>query len=341
MAYGIYARPVGPGPATPAPLFIDANLTFPQYLESQVKQVDRADSSTSFTFNGFNLQGTMIVIPNQPLVNVYFDPVLIPPFVNYVKGVTVSGRTANVSLQDVNRTNRTYPVGFNAYKIWPTGNRGYGITFSNSADFMSISDTGVVGQCVYAYRGSVTDGFTIPNISGVNMANIVVFAGWSQNGVCAAYDPISRKILITANRSNVSGSNKGATISDMKICVFANGAAIPAHNGGLNIYTPNGQAVAFSTYRTPFVIRGFMSSAGGNSGLSQPMICMTRGVGAAWENGGGWTWQHERFITMAGSSIGTGWGYLVTSWDDGLGSFGVNATINISLPVLEGSDYFA
>lgn len=337
MAYGIYAQPVGPGPATPAPLFIDSNLTFPQYLGSYGGFVSGQATSYSFNVNGFDGQGSLILVPTSTLIQPFTDGTSLIPSFSYLKGVSISGSSVYCDIEKGwNNDNKRWTLTFNAYKIWPTGNQSYGISFSNSVNFFAISDSGVVGQCAWAYRGPVGDGFVVPNTN----SNSVVFAGWDQGGVTAAYDYGSRQMIICANHSNWSSGNRGATIGDMRILVFNNFGSVPEHNGGLNIYSPDGQKCVFSTYNSPFSISGFVSTSGSSPGLAVPMIPISKSVGCITDVGGGSLWCHNRSYTMSGSSIGTGWGPIVTSWDRTY-DIRPNVAVGIGVPVIDASKYFA
>lgn len=338
MAYGIYAQPVGPGPAAPAPLFIDSNMTFPQYLGSYDIAPSWRATYASFNVDSFDGQGQLVIVPRTKMVQDYLvSPEIIPRF-SWVTGIGTSGRTVNINIRPGGggNDNRTFPMGYNAYKLWPTANQNYGITFSNSANFFSISDSGVVSQCVWAYRGAVGDGFRVPNANRGSL----VFANWSQGGVTVAYDANNQQMVVCADHSNFNGSNRGATVGDMRIAVFNTGTGVPVHNGGLNIYSPNGQQCVFSTYNTPFNIQGFFPSSGGNTGIGIPMMCLNFTQGVITAKGGGWMWTHNRSFTMSGSSIGTGYGPIVTSWTD---KYELNIDVNVPLsyPLVDGSKIFA
>lgn len=338
MAYGIWCQPVGPGPAAPAPLFIDANLTFPQFMGTFDLAPSWRATYASFVVGAFDGQGELIIVPKTRMVQDYLpSPEIVPRF-SYVTGISVSGQTVGINIKPGGggNDNRTFPMGFNAYKIWPRGNQSYGVTFSNSADFFSISDSGVVGQCVWAYRGAVGDGFVVPGAD----ANALVFGNWNQGDVTVAYDYPSRSMIICRNHSNFNGSNRGGVVNDMRIAVFTNGVGVPVHNGGFNIYSPNGQQCVFSTYRTPFTINQFISSSGGNTGLGMPMLCLGRSQGVMTNNAGGWMWNHERSSTMVGSSIGTGWGPIVTSWTNQY-PIDINIATGTAVPIIDGSLIFA
>lgn len=341
MAYGIYAKPVGPGPATPAELFIDSNMTFPQSIGNYATgDIELRNTSATINVSQFDGQGTMFVIPTTEIVReVYVAPNLFPSIVG-VKTLSISGKTVTFNLQSASYRNRYWNMSWNAYKIWPQGNQSYGITFSNSANYFAISDSGVVGQCIYAYKGNVSNGFKIPAIAGFDMTKVVVFGGWTDTTHTVTYDPTTQVINVYSNHSNFSGKNEGGTIANMKIVVFGNGAAVPVHNGGLNIYSPNGQTCVFSTYRTPFIVNKFMSSAGGATGLAAPMVCLMKSYGAIAETKGNFQWQHSRGVMMNGGTIGNGWGPLISTWTAQYGGI-YNAIVNVPLPVLDSANYFA
>lgn len=342
MAYGIYAKPVGPGPATPAELFIDSNMTFPQSLGNYgTGNIELRNTSASLTVSNFDGQGTLIVLPTTRIVTYLDIPTSLIPAIVGTKSLSISGNKVNFSLQDASYRNRYWSMNWNAYKIWPQGNQTYGITFSNSANFFAINDTGVVGQCVYAAVANVSNGYKIPAVAGVDMTKAVVFANWSDASHTVTYSPNTQTFGVYENHSNNGGNNAKGTISNMKYVVFANATSVPTHNGGLNIYSPNGQTCVFSTYRTPFIISKFLSSAGGATGLAQPMVCMMQSYGAISQQAGGWLWQHERGVMLNNGTASTGWGPIVTSWTDQYGGIRFDSTVNISLPVLDATNYFA
>lgn len=337
MPTGILAQPVGPGPAAPAPLMIDSNMTFPQFMGTFDLAPSWRDTYASFTVSAFDGQGQLVIVPKTRMIQDYLPGVEIVPQFNYVTGITTNGQTVGINIKAAGaNNNRTFPMGYNAYKIWPTGDQSYGITFSNSANFFSISDSGVVGQCAWAYRGAVGDGFKVQNAN----ANSVVFGNWNQGDVTVAYDSPSQSMIICSNHSNFNGSNRGGVVNDMRIAVFNNGGGVPEHNGGLNIYSPNGQQCVFSSYNTPFIINKFFPSSGGATGLAIPMACLNRAQGAMTFRGGGWMWVHERSMTMVNSVLGTGYGPIVTSWTD---RYPITIDINVPLtyPMLDGSTIFA
>ena len=339
MAYGIYAQPVGPGPAAPAPLFIDSNMTFPQFLGTySTGNIEFKNTSASITVPNFDGQGELIMVPASNIGRMQYVGTNLVPAVLGVKSMSISGNVANFSLQSASYRNLYWSMSWHAYKLYPRGNQSYGITFSNSANFFSISDSGVVGQCVWAYQGSVGDGTVITNLPGGNQipANAIIFAYWDQADTVVQYTPQDMKIRITYNRMN---NNGGQSIGFIRMVAFANTGGVNQHNGGLNIYSPNGANCVFSTYNTPFIIRNFISTAGGNPGVSQPMINLTTN-GLIGGQGGGWQYQHWRGATSQGGGIGTGYGPKFAEWTDRYNLM-INSTTNILLPVLSATDYFA
>lgn len=338
MAYGIYTQPIGPGPATPAPLFIDSNMTFPQTVASVSGWVRSTENDGSYNFSGWDGSGTGIALPTTSLLRVWWSGTSIIPSTSLINGWSFSNSyTLKMSWQGGSGANN---AGFNIYKLWPQGNQSYGITFSNSANFFAISDSGVVGQCIYAYRGNVSDGQRVPDIAGFDMTKAIVFANWNDSGQTLSYDPPSRTFIVCRNASR-DGNNRGGTIGGVSYAVYCSGASVPEHNGGLNIYSPDGQRCVFSTRNTPFILSGFVPMSGGNPGLSMPMVCLTRAVGVISTVSGGFVHQHDRATTMVNGTIGTGWGVENSTWTDRWEGLRLNITLNQVLPVLEGAYIFA
>lgn len=339
MSYGIIAQPVGPGPATPAPLSIDSGSTFPQYIGDYGVTMEYRDNSAGFSVGGFDGRGSLVLIPSSPLGVVKYVGTSGVPSMLGVKGVGVSGNYVSLSLQSASYRNLYWSVSFRAYKIWPRADQSYGISFANTVDYFSLNDGGVVGQCVWAYQGAVGDGFTIPTIPGFDPNRYSVFMYWNQGNAVAFYNPANRQIRVTYNFANNNGGN---TIGNAKILVFCDGAHIVEHNGGLNIYSPDGSKCVFSTYRSPFMFKSMLSTGGGNPGLAEPAICLTQ-TGLAFANSGGnhgWIYQHLRGSTNVNGSIGTGFGPHVSTWTNNY-PVGISTVTSLALPVIDAKDYIA
>lgn len=341
MAYGIYAQPVGPGPATPAPLFIDSGMTFPQTASSFTARFPfNRNQQSSVNFDGWDGQGSAFALPTSNLVFTNWPSTQLYPD---IYGVTSYG-VINQNTFQVNMNTRIWTdwieMGFNIYKIWPQANRNYGVSFENSADYMSISDSGVVGQCIWAWQGNLSGAMTIPAIAGYDMSRAVVFANWSSGDTGLNYFPLERRLQVYENHSNFSYNNTGGNAGWVRVCVFANGAGVPTHNGGFNIYSPNGQQCVFSTYNTPFNLERFHSSAGGDTGLAYPMIPLGTSLGGIQQNAGGFYYQHQRSHMMTGSSTGSGFGASIAQWTNRYPG-GYEGVINTSVPVLDARKYFA
>lgn len=341
MAYGIWSQPVGPGPAAPAPLFIDANLTFPQSVSSFTQRFPfNRNQSSTVSFSGWDGQGVAFALPTWNMVFTNWPSTQLYPD---IYGVTSYGITSSSTLQ-VNMNTRIFQdwieMSFNVYKLWPQSDRNYGVTFSNSADFMSISDSGVVSQCIWAWQGDLSGSLTIPAIPGYDMNRVVVFANWNSSTAGLNYFAGDRRVQVYENHSNFSYNNTGGSVGWARICVFANGVGVPTHNGGFNIYSPNGQQCVFSTYNTPFNLSGWVASGGGNTGLTYPMIPLGSSLGGIQQNAGGFYYQHQRSHMMTGSSVGTGFGASVAQWTNRYAG-GYDGVLNVSVPVLDASKYFA
>lgn len=342
MAYGIWTKPVGPGPATPSELFIDSNSTFPQFKNRVSGNYNFNGGSRDFPISGWDGSGQIVIAPIGSLCWQWEVPPNLIPDVYCVTGVSVvNNSTFRVNINQNPGSNPLFDCGFNVYQIWPRANRNYGITFSNTADYFSISDSGTVGQCIYAWEGTINGSMQIPAISGFDSNRYMVFANWSNSGAGLLYTAGDRTIQVYQNRSYNNGNNNaGGNIGTVRVAVFCDGGSVPTHNGGLNIYSPNGSQCVFSTYRTPMMIHNFMAYSGGNTGISYPMIPLSSGVGAIRGSGSGWYFQHARSHTMNGSSFGTGYGRYMFQWSNSY-DLGSNSTIGISVPVLDATKVFA
>lgn len=340
MAYGIWTTPAGPGPASPAELFIDSGTTFPQ-LRNRV--------SGNFTFNGktcdlpisgWDGSGQIVIVPTGSVVWERYIPPNLTSDVYWLTNISVINNSTFRVTMDYDVSGWIFDMAFNVYQIWPRANRNYGITFSNSADYFSISDAGVVGQCIWAWEGNINSSMQIPAISGFDMNRASVFANWNNGSAGLLYNPSNRTVYVYQNRSHDNGNtNQTGTINGVRIAVFCDGAGVPTHNGGLNIYSPNGSQCVFSTYRTPFMVDRFMPMSGGNTTLSYPMIPLSYGAGAIRGRASGWYFQHTRSHTMSGSSFGTGYGRMIYSWTDQY-DLGGGGTIGINIPVLDARKIF-
>ncbi len=341
MAYGIWTQPVGPGPATPAPLFIDSGSTFPQFKNSIRGSFNFNGAGRSFPISGWDGSGQIVIVPTGSLCWQWEVPPNLVPDVYCVNNIYVENSSSfRVTLNQNPGSNPLFDCGFNVYQIWPRADRNYGITFSNTADYFSISDSGVVGQCIWAWQGTINNALQIPNIGGFNMTNAVVFANWSDGGIGLSYTSDDRVIRVYQNRPYINGNtNEGGSVF-ARIAVFCNGAGVPEHNGGLNIYSPGTTQCVFSTNRTPFTVDTFIGSGGGNTGMSYPMIPLTSGIGAIKGQGSGWRYQQMRSHTMSGSSIGTGYGRYLFQWDQNY-DLGADTVVNLSVPVINAAKVFA
>lgn len=340
MAYGIWTRPVGPGPAAASDIYIDSNSTFPQFKNRVSGNYNFNGGSRDFPISGWDGSGQIVVVPTGSLCWQWEVPPNLVPDVYVVSNISiVNNSTFRVSINMNPGSNPLFDVAFNVYQIWPRANRNYGITFSNTADYFSISDAGVVGQCIWAWEGNINGSMQVPAISGFDMSRASVFANWS-GGQGLLYDAGSRNIRVYQNRTYDNGNNnQTGTVNNVRVAVFCDGAGVPTHNGGLNIYSPNGSQCVFSTYRTPFMVDRFMAMSGGDTGLSYPMIPLTNGAGSIRGQAGSWYFQHARSHIMNGSSFGTGYGRYMFQWSRNY-DMGGGGAISLQVPVLDARKIF-
>ena len=171
MAYGIWTQPVGPGPASPAGLFIDSGSTFPQFKNRVSGMYNFNGAGCSFPISGWDGSGQIFVVPVGPLCWQWDLPPNLIPDVYCVNDIYVeSSSSFRVTLNQNPGRNPLFDCVFDVYQIWPRANRNYGITFSNTADYFSISDAGVVGQCIWAWEGNINGAIQVPAISGFDMS---------------------------------------------------------------------------------------------------------------------------------------------------------------------------
>lgn len=71
MPTGILAQPVGPGPAAPAPLMIDSNMTFPQFMGTFNLAPSWRATYASFTVGAFDGQGQLVIVPKTRMIQDY------------------------------------------------------------------------------------------------------------------------------------------------------------------------------------------------------------------------------------------------------------------------------
>lgn len=340
MAYGIWTRPVGPGPAAPADIYIDSGSTFPQLRNRVSGNFSFNGNTCDLPISGWDGSGQIVIVPTGSVVWERYIPPNVTSDVYWLTNISVINNSTFRVTMDYNVNGWIFDMAFNVYQIWPRANRNYGITFSNSADYFSISDAGVVGQCIWAWEGDINGALQIPDIGGFDMSRATVYANWSNGGAGLLYNPSNRVVYVYQNRSHDNGNtNQTGYIGGVRIAVFCDGSGVPTHNGGLNIFSPNGSQCVFSTYRTPFSVEGFMPMSGGNTSLAYPMIPLSYGAGAIRGKSSGWYFQHTRSHMMNGSSFGTGFGRMIYSWSSQY-DLGGGGAIGLSIPVLDARKIF-
>lgn len=340
MAYGIWTRPAGPGPAAASDIYIDSNTTFPQLKNRVSGNFAFKGKTCDLPINGWDGSGQIVIVPTGSVVWERYIPPNVTSDVYWIDNISVINNSTFRVTMDYNVNGWIFDMAFNVYQIWPRANRNYGITFSNTADYFSISDSGTVGQCIWAWEGDINSSMQIPAIGGFDMSRATVFANWSNGGAGLLYNPSNRTVYVYQNRSHNNGNtNQTGSISGVRIAVFCDGASVPTHNGGLNIYSPNGSQCVFSTYRTPFMVDRFMPMSGGNTSLAYPMIPLSYGAGAIRGKASGWYFQHTRSHMMNGSSFGTGFGRMIYSWSSQY-DLGGGGALGLSIPILDARKIF-
>lgn len=169
-------------------------------------------------------------------------------------------------------TLRTYQVlpaetqGFKGKGVGDKVDSNWGIKLTNSTNFTNLSSSALVGQCIW--KGKVTvskNGWSAPRITGYSPSQYLIFAHWDNANAFLDFNPDSNTIKFYQRQGQ---ENNTLDVANVEIVIFCAGAAaIPAHNGGVTIRNAAG-SVTFSTARAPFLLKGTITTPGGNGSAS-------------------------------------------------------------------------
>lgn len=338
MAYGMAAIPAGPGPAASGGFWLNQNVLVPQYITTidSCSFSHGSRDSHVINFSGWDGQGSLMII----YAGYYEDS----SGYNSINGFRTPSNTQIIFTRKEKDYNESYTMRAHIYKLWPQANRGYGMTFSNSSDILALGDNATVPSCIWAWEGTINNTLQLPNIDGYDTNYNMVFANF--NSTEAGLYRNGNTLEVYRNFPNMYPGDKNTTNFGgslyCRVVIFNNRpqGAIP-HNGGFNIYSPNGQKCMFSTYTTPMLSQKIMPVSGGNSGVSHPMPLIPRSTGTMAHFDGNKISLHRRSIMINGSTIYNGDGPRYWFYDSMWGSpINNRDPVNASYPVLNAADYF-
>lgn len=327
MGYGMWAQAAGPGPAKPAGFYLNENIAVPQYITTMNSRLYWRNNKYARTqpIPGWDGQGDLLIIPNRLSWMGDFVNERITFTIEQMQ--VMSDRSLELKIP-WDFVAETQDFTFVIYKMWPQADRGYGMSFYNSSDVMNITDAGTIGQCRWAWEGTIANSLSVPSFP-----NSFCFAHTNSSSVGLTYD--GSTIRAYKNFSDADGRNNhdGASVY-ARIALFSNNSAgVPEHNGGFNIYSPDGRRCVFSSYGAPLIVpnRGQVGSI--NTGLQYPMGLLLPSYGGI----SGGDAQHMRSLIISGSTITTGFGARMYR---GSGITVTNSLINYRAPYLDARNYF-
>lgn len=336
MPTGMYCKAAGPGPATPAGFFLNENIAVPQFLTSFTHTFhwNNDNYARGPVIDNWDGQGQLMFVLSETSWSGDFANAGI--IFTVTQAQVLSNKQIELRIR-YDHLSEMRNITVTVYKIWPQADRGYGMSFYNSSDVMNITDTGTIGQCIWAWEGNIVNELRVPDISGFNMNNAFLFANFNNGGMGLQYGT-DRVVRVYQNRNGLEDNNFGGTLY-ARLALFSNNPnGVEEHNGGFNIYTNDRSGrVAFSSRRTPFIVNGFISSTGGNTGISYPMGLLLPSYGGIYGGNSTSTAQHTRSMVISGSSIYTGFGARMYR---GKLSVASDDICLLTFPVLNAANYF-
>nr|WP_154325023.1 DUF6453 family protein [Pantoea sp. 201603H] len=249
MSYGLHIVPGDGG----NPVDISSNCKLPSYVGYRSVMATGGRKSTAI--QGLLPGSTMLVIPRQTYYLV--DSGKIVPDICYTESIQQQG--VNVIINSVSsfqdRVNSE--VGsFDIFQIMgnSTEDGQYGIIMRDSSDFMSVTDSSLLGYVSFRGVVNINSRWSIPDIPNRN--NCIVFARWNNQSSTLYFDRQSMSIQVWSNPSLFRMENNG-TINGVQIVIISTGFFPPNPDGGwgLVIKNANGQNTYSSTY-SPMIWRG-------------------------------------------------------------------------------------
>lgn len=280
---------------------ITAGLRCPSFCQSVADNFD----VNQYTINQHVAGSQIVVIPRNTVWQGYSNPTNLIPTIGMLDGFSTSGNTITFNTWWSDNWNRKKTFDASIWQILPTAS-GQGLLIQDSTDFLAITDSTMVGYCVW--RGTVTvNGTWATPSTKISRDRYLVFANWSAPGVTVEFDGYT----ITATQDK-NGDDAAATVT-MQIAIFASGVT-PTPGPGINIIK-NGVCL-FSTTSRPFVYRNATWSPSWTaSDIGNSMIMLGR-YGYDSSTANGWNYLKWAGLVRDGNSIRCGRGKTVTTWTD-------------------------
>ncbi|MFP2467652.1 DUF6453 family protein [Pseudescherichia vulneris] len=277
---------------------ITAGLRCPSFCQNVTEAWDK----NQYTLNQRVAGSQIVVIPRNTVWSGERGTNLIPT-IGMFDSFSISGNTITLNTWWSDNWGRKKTFDTSIWQILPAS-AGQGLLIQDSTDFLAITDSTMVGYCVW--RGTVTvNGSWSTPTTGISRDRYLVFAKWSAPGVTIEFDGYT--ITATQERDTEDVS---ASVS-MQIAIFANGVA-PTPGPGLNIFK-NGTCM-FSTTRRPFVYRdGTWTPSWSATDIGDSMIMLGR-YGYDSTVSGGWDYLKWAGLVRSGNSVRCGKGKMNARW---------------------------
>lgn len=256
----------------------------------------------TYQISGYVPGSQIVVIPHNSVEWQHRDNNVIPT-ISMLESYSVSGDTITYNTWWSDKWGRKRTFANTVCQILPA-QTGQGLLIQDSTDFLSITDSTMVGYCIW--RGTVTvNGSWQTPTTNIDRNRYMVFAKWSADGVTVEFD--GDRIWACQDRN---GEDREASVT-MQIAIFASGIS-PTPGPGLNFFK-NGQCV-FSTTKRPFVFRNVMYNPSWDwTDIGDRMILLGR-YGFDSAVSGGWDYLKWAGLIRNGNSVRCGRGRQRAVW---------------------------
>lgn len=315
MPQGLYINLNDGGPV----MEITAGLRCPSFCQ----QLGSAWDTNQYAISNYVAGSQIVVLPRNPVFQMYRGTNLIPT-IGLFDSYSVSGSTITLNTWWSDNWGRARTFDTSVFQILPAAT-GAGLFISESSDFLAITDSSMVGSCIWRGTITFTESWATP-ATDVDRSRYLVFANWSVDGVVVEFDGYN----ITAYQER-NGDNVAATVT-MTVAIFASGVTqVPGT--GLNIFNSGGACV-FSTTKRPFVYRNANYTPSWNwQDIGNRMIMLGR-YGYDSATNGGWNWLKWVGLVRSGNSVRCARGRVQSNWTDQYSVVG-RRLISISIPCVE------
>lgn len=296
---------------------ITAGLRCPSYSMVLPEQWD----VNQYQIPNYVAGSQVVLMPRNTVYMLYRGTNLIPT-IGMLSGYSVSGNIITLNTWWSDGWNRLRSFNSAVWQILPSS-QGQGLLIQDSTDFLSITDSTMVGSCVWRGTVTFTGSWATPD-TGVSRDQYLVFAKWSADGVTVEFDGAT----VTAYQER-DGDDVAATVT-LQIAIFASGVS-PTPGHGFNIFK-NGTCV-FSTTRRPFVYRNASFVPSWNwTDIGDSMIMLGR-YGYDSRTSGGWDYLKWAGLVRSGNAVRCGRGRTSTTWTDRYSVVGQRLT-SVSIPCI-------